>query len=406
MKLKIMAAAGLLSLMTTGAYAGCTYENPVPLKSLSAGFEAWKSVTDAMAECGNVEAELDQEFRTKQPAAFAANPSLYHIGGVSNGTVTPLLNEGTIRPLDDLVAQYGGNLSPNQLIRINGQVMAVAMMVNTQHLMYRKDILDDLGLAVPTTWNEVLEVAAAIEAADVVEYPLGATMKSGWNLAQDFNNMFLGYGGSFVNDDSTPAVNSEAGVKALEMMKATTAFMDPEYLVSDSTYVQQQFQQGKIAMANLWASRAGAMDDPAESQVVDKVYAAAAPLAMEGGAPATTLWWDGIVIAKNIPDAEAESAFRVAMEGLDTEMVEGANDEAIWLISGYAPSRMAEGAIATATAEPAPISYPSTSQMGLMHTALGNELPAFFTGERGARDTLAAVEAAYTTAAKEAGILE
>ncbi len=44
--------------------------------------------------------------------------------------------------------------------------------------------------------------------------------------------------------------------------------------------------------------------------------------------------------------------------------------------------------------------------MGLMHTALGNELPAFFTGERSAEATLEAIEAAYTTAAQEAGILK
>ena len=62
----------------------------VPLRSLSAAFEAWVAVTDAMAECGNFEAELSQEFRTLQPEAMAANPALYHMGGVSNGTVTPL----------------------------------------------------------------------------------------------------------------------------------------------------------------------------------------------------------------------------------------------------------------------------------------------------------------------------
>ncbi len=404
--MKKLLLAGAASLAMTGGAWACAFENTVPVSSLSAGFEAWKSVTEAMAECGNFEAELDQEFRTKQPAAFAANPSLYQIGGVSNGTVTPLINEGTIRPLDDLVAAYGENLSPNQLIRVDGQIMAVAMMVNTQHLMYRQDIFDELGLAVPTTWDEVITVAEAIQGAGVVDYPLGGTMKSGWNLAQDFNNMFLGFGGQFVGDDSMPMINTEAGMKALDMMQRLTAFMDPEYLVSDSTYVQQQFQQGKIAMANLWASRGGAMDNEAESQVVGLVNAAAAPLAMEGGAPATTLWWDGIVIAKNITDEEAEAAFRVAMEGLDTEMVQGANDEAIWLISGYEPNRLAAGAIATATASPPPASYPSTSQMGLMHTALGNELPAFFTGERGAEDTLAAIEEAYITAAKEAGILE
>lgn len=405
MFIKKIALAGAVSLFASGAAVACSYENTVPLKSLTAGFEAWKAVTDAMAACGNFEPELDQEFRTKQPAAFAANPSLYHIGGVSNGTITPLLNEGTIRPLDDLVAKYGQNLSPNQLIRVDGQIMAIAMMVNTQHMMYRSDIFADLGLEAPATYDDVLAAAQAIKDAGVVDYPLGATMKSGWNLAQDFNNMFLGFGGTFYGDDSMPMVNSEAGINTLEMMQKLAVYMDPEFLVSDSTYVQQQFQQGKIAMANLWASRGGAMNDAAESSVVGKVGSSAAPLAMAGGAPATTLWWDGLVIAANISDEEADAAFRLAMEGLTTDMVQANNDAAIWLVNGYQPSDMAAGAIATATAAPAPAPYPSTSQMGLMHTALGNVLPAFFTGEMSAEDALVAVEDAYKTAAEEAGLL-
>jgi ABC-type glycerol-3-phosphate transport system substrate-binding protein len=401
-----IALASAVALTGGTAMADCAFENTVEVKSLTAGFEAWKAVTDAMAECGMVQAELDQEFRTKQPAAFAASPSLYQIGGVSNGTITPLINEGTIRPLDDLVAQYGQNLSPNQLIQIDGRTMAVAMMVNTQHLMYRTDIFEELGLEVPTTYDEMLEAAAAIQEAGLVEYPIGATMKAGWDLAQDFNNMFVGYGGTWYNEDSSPNVNSEAGIKALEMMMALTEYMDPEYLVSDSTYVQQQFQQGKIAMANLWATRGGAMNDEAESSVVGKVGSAAAPIAEEGMPPATTLWWDGIVIAANITDEEAEAAFRVAMEGLDSEMVQANNGDAIWLVPGYQPDAMAEGAIATATTTPPPPSYPSTSQMGLMHTALGNELPAFFTGDATAEEALAAVERSYEAAAREAGLLQ
>ncbi len=406
MMLKKIAIAGAISLLGSTAFAACSYENETELKMLSAGFEAWKAVAAAMEECGNFQAELDQEFRTKQPAAFEANPSLYHLGGVSNGTITPLLNAGTIRPLDDLVEKYGQNLSPNQLIRVDGKIMAIAMMVNTQHLMYREDILADLGIEEPSSWGEVYAAAAKIKEAGVVDYPLGATMKSGWNLAQEFVNMYPGFGGSFFNDDNTTAVNSDAGTKALETMKAALEFTDPEVLVSDSTYVQQQFQQGKIAMANLWASRAGAMNDEAESSVVGKVKMAAAPVAMDGGAPATTLWWDGIVVASNITDEEADAAFRLAMEGLDTEMVQGANDAAIWLISGYQPGPLSEGAIATATATPAPPAYPSTTQMGLLHTALGNEIPAFLTGERDAAATLTAIEEAYTTAAKEAGVLQ
>ncbi|WP_223426219.1 ABC transporter substrate-binding protein [Tateyamaria pelophila] len=405
MYLKKLALAGAVSLMGTSAFAACSYENTVPLKSLTAGFEAWKAVTDAMAECGNFQAELDQEFRTKQPAAFEANPSLYHIGGVSNGTITPLLNAGTIRPLDDLVAKYGQNLTPNQLIKIDGKTMAIAMMVNTQHLMYREDILNDLGIEVPTTWDEVFAAAEQIQAAGVVDYAIGSTMKSGWNVAQEFVNMYPGFGGVFFNDDNTTAVNSEAGLNALAAMQRTLEYTDPEVLVSDSTYVQQQFQQGKIAMSNLWASRGGAMEDAAESSVVGKVKMAAAPRAVEGGAPATTLWWDGIVIATNITDEEADAAFRLAMEGMDEDMVTANNEAAIWLVQGYVPGPLAQGAIDTALASPTAPPYPSTTQMGLLHTALGNELPAFLTGERDAAATLEAIEESYTTSAKEAGVL-
>ncbi|MEO1178922.1 MAG: extracellular solute-binding protein, partial [Pseudomonadota bacterium] len=263
MKIKALVIAGAMSLATTAAWS-CSFENSVPLKSLSAGFEAWKAVTDAMAECGNFSASLDQEFREKQPEAFAANPSLYQIGGVANGTMIPLLNAGTIRPLDDLVAKYGQNLTPNQLIKVDGKIMAIAMMVNAQHLMYRSDILADLGIAEPTTWDEVLAAAEKIKAAGVVDYPLGGTFKTGWNLGEEFVNLYLGEGGAFVGEGNMPSINNEKGIRALEVMKAMTTYMDPEYLVSDSTYVQQQFQQGKIAMANLWASRAAAMDDAAE----------------------------------------------------------------------------------------------------------------------------------------------
>jgi ABC-type glycerol-3-phosphate transport system substrate-binding protein len=402
MKFKTILMAGAMSLAGTFASADCAFENTVELRSLSAGFEAWKAVTDAMAECGSFEASLDQEFREKQPEAFASNPSLYHIGGVANSTMIPLLNAGTIRPLNDLVEKYGQNLRPNQLITVDGNIMAIAMMVNNQHLMYREDILNDLGIAVPTTYDEVLAAAAKIRDAGVVDYPLGGTFKTGWNLGEEFVNMYLGEGGTFVDANNMPTINNEKGIASLEMMKALTEFMDPEYLVSDSTYVQQQFQQGKIAMANLWASRAGAMNDEAESQVVGKVKMAAAP--MGSAAPASSIWWDGIVIATNITDEEADAAFRVAMEGMDSETVKAHNDAAVWLIEGYEPGELAAGAAATAMNGARP--YPASGPMGIMHTALGNGIADYLNGNKDAATALADIEAAYLTAAKEAGLVQ
>ena len=52
-----------------------------------------------------------------------------------------------------------------------------------------------------------------------------------------------------------------------------------------------------------------------------------------GNIPSSTLWWDGWTIATNQTDEEAETAFRVMLEGTDAEMVQGNNDLTVWLDS-------------------------------------------------------------------------
>jgi multiple sugar transport system substrate-binding protein len=406
MWMKTMAVAASLTLATVAgaqAQGACAFQNPHQMRSLTAGFEAWKVVTSVMAECGNFRPELDQEFRTKQVAAFAARPSLYQIGGVATETVVPLLNAGTIRPLDEYVAKFGQSLSPNQLIKVDGKVMAIAMMVNAQHLMYRKDILATLNIAPPKTYDEMLAAAEKIRASGAMRYPIGGTTRAGWNLALDFVNLYLGYGGTFFEQGNRPAINNATGVRTLEMMKKLTEYMDPEYLTVDSTALQQQFQKGRVALANFWASRAAAMDNAAESEVVGKIGFAAAPAVVAGGKPATTIWWDGLVIASNISNEEAEMAFRMIVHGLSPRMVAANNDTAVWLIDGFKPGAAAAGAIGSVQGGAPP--YPASTAMGMLHTAIGNAVPDFLTGKATAQEVLARAEAAYTTAAREGGVL-
>ncbi len=401
---RTLALAAAITISGSAAQAACSFENDTRISYLGNAFGAIKAFTGAMAECGNFEAELDKDFVQKMVPVLSSDPALYQIVMVTNAAIVPVLDAGLIRPLDELIAKHGQNLKPNQLVRLDGKVMAISTQVNNQHLMYRADIFDELGLAVPETYDDVLAAAQAIREAGVVEYPLGGTYKQGWNLAEEFVNMYLGMGGSFFTDGARPAIDNADGIAALEMMKMLTAYMDPEYLVSDSTYVQQQFQQGKIAMANLWATRAAAMDDAEESQVVGKVKMAGAPLASPDGVAASTLWWGGFAIASNIPDDLAETAFRVALEGADAEMVAANNDLAVWLIDGFEPGPAAMGAIETVHRKARP--YPSSVAMGLMHSALGNGIAEYLTGRKDAQTTLADIEAAYLSRARETGLVE
>lgn len=191
---------------------------------------------------------------------------------------------------------------------MNDQIMVNAMMVNAQHLMYRTDIFKELGLEVPKNYDEVLEVAEKIKQSSVVEYPLGGIYKADWNLGEEFVNLYLGNGGEFFTEGRRPAINNETGIATLDMMKKLTEYMTPEYLTADSVYVNQQFQQGRIAMAVLWADSAGSLNDPGESRAVGKVGVAAAPNGKVR--PASTLWWDGMVFAKNMSDEHAKWGFR------------------------------------------------------------------------------------------------
>ena len=101
------------------------------------------------------------------------------------------MNDDLVRPLNDLVEKYGSHLKPNQLITIDGKVMAVAFMANSQHLFSRTDILKKAGVdGVPSSVEEMVAAAGKIRAAGIMEHPIAMNMKVGWNVGEVFNLFF------------------------------------------------------------------------------------------------------------------------------------------------------------------------------------------------------------------------
>ena len=221
-----------------------------------------------------------------------------------------------------------------------------------------------------------------------------------------FNHAFLAHGGEFFEPGSAvPSVNSPAGVAALETLKAMTEYLHPDHLTQASNETQALWEAGEAAMGIMWGSRGGViLDDEGSSEAVTaNTVLSAAPSVEPGGLPGATLWWDGFTIASNVSDAEAEATFAALVSALNADMVAANNDDAIWLLDGFQPGRAAAGVAATAARNAAP--YPMLPQIGLLHNALGAELLDFLKGDESAEQALMDVEAAYTTAAKEAGFL-
>jgi ABC-type glycerol-3-phosphate transport system substrate-binding protein len=374
-------------------------------------FPAIQTVGANAQECTGAEVttNLTADHQQINLPGMQGNPAEYTSAIIANSSIVALMNDDVIRPLDDLIAKHGQGLQPTQLVTIGGDTMAVAFMANAQHLVYRSDVLEQIGVEPPKTYEDMLAAAKMIRDQGIMENPVGGAYAAGWNLAQEFNNMFLGYGGThFKEGTAEPNVNSEAGVNALNMMKALSEYMNPDYLTHDSNATNAEFRAGNVALMNMWGSRAATLvtAEGVPQEVIDG-FAIAGPMTVGGGdIPASTLWWDGWTVAKNVSDEEAESTFLAMMNGIRPALMEDddVRTQAVWLVEGYEPTPAAIGVFAAAQSGTIP--YPMLPYMGLMHTALGNELADFMQGKESAEQALADVEAAYTAAAKEKGFLQ
>ena len=407
---KTLLTASLLLASSAMAYAGCGIEKGT-INILGNDFPALHAVVSAAETCAGDGVEFSKnhskDYKDVMIAALTSSPAEYSSVIVNNGALVTLMNDGLVRPLDDLIAKHGSSLKKNQLITVDGKVMAVAFMANAQHLFYRQDVLEAAGVGVPKSYEDVLVAAKAIKDQGLMDYPITGTYKAGWNLGEEFINMYMGTGGNFFKEGSAELdINNEQGVATLNMMKALTEYMNPDYLTFDSNSVQADWEAGNAALSNLWGSRAAAVldDEGSTAEVTSTTMFESAPSLGDGSTPATTLWWDGFSIAANASDEDAEATFIALMNGISTDVANANADAAVWLIDGYTPGAAAIGVANTAQAGAKP--YPMVPYMGALHGAAGDEIAEFLQGSEDAQAALADIEAAYNTAAKEAGFLQ
>ncbi|MEJ1161760.1 ABC transporter substrate-binding protein [Prosthecomicrobium sp. N25] len=409
LKAAIPVAAFLASASIASADCGATSGR---VNIVGNEFPAIKTVAANAAKCATgsltVSSNLTANHQKINLPGMQGNPAEYTSAIIATSSIVALMNDNVIRPLDALVAAHGADIPKNQLITINGKVMAVAFMANSQHLVYRKDVLEKIGVQPPKTYEELLAAAKIIREKGLMKNPVGGAYQAGWNLAQEFVNMYIGYGGEFFKPGSAePAINNPQGVAALEMMKALSAYMNPDFLTHDSNATSAEWKAGNVALMSMWGSRTGVLtvkegNDP----VVAANTAVGAPLTVGGGKiPATTLWWDGWTVAKNISEDDAKATFLAMKNGISPSIL---NDEtmgqAVWMIKGYKPAPVNEGVMQTMAMGAKP--YPMLPYMGLLHTAIGDGLAPFLAGKKDAATTLADIQAAYVTAAKEKGFLK
>ncbi len=341
-----------------------------------------------------------------EQAFGAAGRSPFDAAIVSMTVFANLYARRQLQPLNDLVQTYGARyrLEEKMLVRVDGEVMAIAFLQNTQNLYYRADLFAKHQLTVPTDYAQMVQAAAVLQRREPsISFPVAQGFAKGFDCGTEFANILTSLGGRFFQPGrALPAFNDKLGVQAIEVMRSLMPYMTPNVLASNADDVVNQFQQGKAAMGVLWASRAARMDDVAASRVVGKMRFAAAPAARPGGRTAAHLWWDAAVLPRNNP-RQREATFHVLMEGLSEAAVKSGNDLGLWVRSVFKPGRFGAG-VALSQAAGAPV-WSSEPFFSLAHAEVGKWLPDALVGDRKPQAVLDAAAAAYVRSATEKGFI-
>ena len=164
--------------------------------------------------------------------------------------------------IDDMMAEDGIGMDRYpaafaKSAQFEGRTIGFPLRAHAQLMFYRKDVLAEVGMDPPRTWDDVVAVADAIRAKGLDVEPLALYFHNDGNRQNLFIWLnFLWAAGADVFDAKTcPVWDSEAGLAATEdyialhtVHKAT----NPSSISFVEQDARQSFQQGKSAMIPVW----------------------------------------------------------------------------------------------------------------------------------------------------------
>ncbi len=140
----------------------------------------------------------------------------------------------------------------------SGFTVAVPWFVDTRAIIYRKDVLEKVGLDPDeafATWDTfdaaLARIKEAKEAGEVETYPIGFPGKNDWNVLHNFAPWVWGAGGEMLNPGNTAAVfNSPKAIEGFKFYASlfTKGYTPPDVLELNSAQVDGMFPSGEVAM--------------------------------------------------------------------------------------------------------------------------------------------------------------
>jgi len=183
------------------------------------------------------------------------------------------------------------------------------------HLMfYNTTIFKKYNIAEPPkTWDEYLDICKKITEGEAGSGTYGCGImasKVPLILIGTFLNRIAGFGGSFMDADGKPVVNSPENVAALEHLIAEMPYAIPDPKAVGFDEMLGPWLTGRVGMVEFWTDLGQMTDNPEQSKIPGEWSVAPMPVQGEKGkvsAPMNAGW--GIGMSTLVKDEEVSKAF-------------------------------------------------------------------------------------------------
>ncbi|MEW1985630.1 ABC transporter substrate-binding protein [Pseudarthrobacter oxydans] len=229
----------------------------------------------------------ENDVRAKISQEFSSQAGQYDVASLSNYEIPFYSANGWLAPLDDVAADPGfdqNDILPAYTASLTGEdgrLYGEPFYGESSFLMYRKDILDAKGLAMPAkpTWDEVAGIAAKVDGAEPGMKGICLRGQPGWGqVFAPLTTVVNTFGGTWFDKDWNAQVNSPEFTEAVEFY-TTLVREHGEAGAAQAGFTEclNNMGQGKVAMWYDATSAAGALEAE-DSPVKGKIGYAQAPV--------------------------------------------------------------------------------------------------------------------------------
>jgi multiple sugar transport system substrate-binding protein len=220
--------------------------------------------------------------------------------------MNPRLADPSYNP-EDIIPGYVQNIgvaggAKGYLPGPTGSLFGIPFGAETSILGYRKDIFDKHNLTVPTTYDEMLDLACRIPQLEKGMGGVASRAASGHHAAHAYLLHLAPLGGRVFDDNWNPIINNAAGLKAAETLKKIVDCGPEGAKTFGVAEAGAAFLQGKTAMYLDSTVFAGQVEDPSQSRVVGQVGWAMHPMGVRRGSQTGGF---GIAIPRNAKEKDA-----------------------------------------------------------------------------------------------------